>query len=204
MRQMAKLECRILPILIDDVSPPASISHIKYANFKNWQLKEHYLEALQELLVSLEIKTHYSSSVELVLFQKNLHHLMTMMKFASSASQLYFQIERLWFSIFKRDPRETEFWLGETVYKTLEIDKFVESYQVFEKETADLKQNPEKIHKVLELCKTLENDYSFLLSSGTATPQSYYERIWKGEDSANELSALLYSITLELKGIVLP
>jgi hypothetical protein len=201
MKQMDKKGCHILPVLIDDVSPPSSISHIKYADFKNWKLKESYIQSLKELLIPLDVKAHYSSSVELLFFQKHLNYVTKLMAFASSASQTYFQLERLWFCLFKRDSFDARSWLYDTVTKTWDVEGLKQICHVFENEVAVLDSNAEKIQKVLDLCKLIENDYFFLISN-TESDDAYYEKIWKAENSANELSAILYSIILELQGVM--
>jgi hypothetical protein len=202
MRQMDKRGCRILPVLIDNVSPPSSISHIRYADFNNWELKEYYLQALQELLISLDLKPQYSSSTELHSFQKHLNHIVKIMAFSNSASQTYFQLERISFN-FRRQRGGTRHWFDESVSKTWDFEGFKQAFQALNDEFAALGSNSEKIRKVLDLCKTIENDYSFLIGGSDDTTDAYYERIWKAEISANELSAMLYSIILELQGMIL-
>lgn len=202
MRQLDKLGCRILPVLIDDTRPPSTVAHIKYADFRKWEAKESYLEALQELLNALEIKAHYATSAELRFFQQHLPHLMKITSVANTAIQLYFQMERLWFALFNLQPFEAAYWFFRSVSKTWDKEGFQESCRILREGRSGIGSEQDKLDKVLELCKEIEDDYSFW---NNYTPRCkedkeyFYQRIRRGEENSRNLSAFLYSIILELQ-----
>ena len=201
MRQMNKAGCSILPILLDDVSPPSSISHIKYANFKRWELKESYLTSLQELLESLEIRTHCSSSAELRFFQNNMHHLMMILRFSSTASQTYFQLERLYHYFFNRQYSTARWWVHETVNKTWELNKFMNTCQALEDEKNDIALDSEKLDKFFTLCRAIKDDYMFLDKSCDSS-DLYYKRVLRAEVCATELTMFITSVMIELQSML--
>ncbi|HYG61070.1 MAG TPA: toll/interleukin-1 receptor domain-containing protein [Thermoanaerobaculia bacterium] len=55
-RAMGEEKLRILPILIEDLTLPPGISHLKYANFLEWNHSERFFQAFNELLQALGIK----------------------------------------------------------------------------------------------------------------------------------------------------
>ena len=55
-KQLSSRGCKILPVLIDDVPLPASVAHVKYADLRNWTLKEAYAEGVLGLLSALGLE----------------------------------------------------------------------------------------------------------------------------------------------------
>jgi len=206
MRQMANLGCRILPILIGNVSPPPNIAHIKYTKFKNWKVKENYQKAFQELLTSLDIKTDYTSSIELAILEKHLNDFIKIEDLVRSAYQTFSQINKYWELKYNTDHNATFQWLIDTISKEWDISNFKQGRQAFEMELSGLGSPAEKIQKILNLSNTLENDYLFFLSfpSLSAIPEKiYFDRIWKSQLTAIELLDFITLVLKELEGYTL-
>lgn len=55
MRTASEEGLRILPVLIEDVDIPTGVSHIKYADFRNWENTEFYFKSLSVLFLGLGI-----------------------------------------------------------------------------------------------------------------------------------------------------
>jgi hypothetical protein len=208
-RQLSNQGCTILPALIDDVTPPASISHIKYADFRKWEVKESYFESLREMLVALGVHSQYATSGQLRFYLQHLPELVKVKETADRALQLYFQLERLWFSLFEIHS-DTQFkisrlnnfayWFYESVNKTVKIADFLDSV---EKLTSDEK-NISSSNKVLVLSQKVKDDLLYFSKLPTYDTHEVYQRVWKAEESARELSALITSIFLELNSVVIP
>lgn len=62
--------CRILPVLIEETELPISIMHIKYADFKDWEVHDYFLKSVKNLFVALGVKPKVSSKED-VLFVVN-------------------------------------------------------------------------------------------------------------------------------------
>jgi hypothetical protein len=55
MREKGSRGFRIFPVLIDELELPASILHIKYADFRSWRVSQTYREKCLELLEAMNI-----------------------------------------------------------------------------------------------------------------------------------------------------
>lgn len=200
MRQLNQAGCRILPLLIDDVTPPSSVAHIKYADFRSWQVKEGYLAGLQELVTALELTASYATSGEIVFFQKHLAHLTKINTLASEAAQLYFQLERLWFYLFDRGNSiiGPSHWFFETKGKTFQSSEFDASVALFEAAIPSL-LNADKIKQVVSCARKVRDDISFWDLEETPPPDAIYSHIRKAEERARELAATILSIMLEIQ-----
>ena len=49
----------------DRTPPPSSLAHTKYADFRTWQAKDSYYQALPILIEALGISSSFASSEEL-------------------------------------------------------------------------------------------------------------------------------------------
>lgn len=204
MRQLNNQGCTILPALIDEVTPPASISHIKYADFRKWEVKESYFESLKELLVAFGIHSQHTTSGQLRFFLQHLPELVKVKEMADRALQLYFQLERLWFSLFRPEGKvnlgDFNHWFDESARKTLNIQDFAHSVEGLQTLSSDEKHTSNS-DKVLELSKKVRDDILYFSDLSTNDTKEVYQRIWMAEESARELSALITSIFLELNSV---
>jgi len=211
MRQLSNQGCTILPALIDEVTPPASISHIKYADFRKWEVKESYFESLKELLVALGVHSQYVTSGQLRFYLQHLPELVKVKETADRALQLFFQLERLWFSLFEINV-DTQFkvsrlkdfawWFHESVQKTVKIADFLDSLESLQTWTGDEKNTSS--NEVLVLSERVKQDLLYFSNLPTKDTHEVYQRVWKAEENAWELSALITSIFLELNSVVVP
>ncbi len=202
MRQLKNQGCLILPLLIDQVNPPSSVTHIKYADFRKWKVKEFYFEALQELLMALGITAQYATSTELAFFLRHLSEVGQIKETADTLAQVYFQLERIWFSALKKDPFDLSWWFYETVTKTLAISEFDTACRVLNEEMGNISQSGERSQQILELCKVIRDDYTFFNGSTSDNPQVVYKRLGAAEKNAYNLSSLIASTLLELQNMI--
>jgi len=186
-RQLDQRGGTLLPILIDNVEPPASIIHIKYADFRNWQVKESYLHAFRELMIALDIKADYVGSSELKMFRAHLPTLVTIKAMADSASQIYFQLERLVFVSPYNSASDLSYWYAETVRKKWSIDTWRKAHKVLEDENSRLGSKSKKVRQVVELCKAIEDDYSYFFPTGN--DNGYLPRINLAKENVDKISA---------------
>jgi TIR domain-containing protein len=204
-RQIDQKGCLILPVLLDSVEPPASIAHIKYADFRNWQVKEPYFEAVRGLVNALGIKAEFSSSAELHMFQLHLSTLVTIKAMADVVSELYFQLERLFFVPPYDSPSDLSYWYAESVRKTWSIDAWRRAYKILEDEISRLGSSSERVGQVVKLCKVIENDYSYFLeqiaSKNPSDKRSYHSRIDLAKDNADKVSAKVYEVIMEINSL---
>jgi hypothetical protein len=204
-RQLDQKGCVILPLLLDGVEPPVSIAHIKYADFRNWQVKESYLEAVRGLLNALDIKAEFSSSSELHMFQRHLSALVTIKAMADVISELYFQLERLFFVPPYDSPSDLSYWYAESVRKTWNIDTWRGAYKLFEDDISGLGSKSERVEQVVKLCKVVEDDYSYfneqIAPKRPSDRRIYYSRIDLAKENADKVSAKVYEVVLEINSL---
>lgn len=202
-RQLDQRGCILLPILIDDVEPPASITHIRYADFRNWQVKQSYLHAFRELMIALGIKAEYVGSAELQMFRAHLSTLVTIKAMADAASQLYFQLERLFFVPPYDSGDALSYWYGETVSKTWSIDAWRKAYKVLEEGSSRLGSETKRVSQVVKLSKAIERDYAYFdpLKSRKGSDNDFHSRIDLAKKNADKLSAKVYEIILEINSV---
>lgn len=202
-KQLDKKGCLILPVLLDSIELPASIAHIKYADFRNWQVKESYLHAIQEVLVALDIKTEYVGPSELQMFRAHLPTLVTLKAMADAASQLYFQLERIFFVPPYNSIDAISYWYAETIDKTWSIDSWQDAYKVLEGKSLKLGSKAKNVDKVIKLCKLIEDDYVYFYTktSRNINKKDYHPRIDLAKKNADELSAKIYEIILEIDSL---
>ncbi|HYX71271.1 MAG TPA: toll/interleukin-1 receptor domain-containing protein [Nitrososphaera sp.] len=203
MRQLNEQGCLILPVLIDRISPPASLAHIKYADFRKWKVKEFYYEAFKELLIALDIEPHYATSIEIKFFLQYLSDIEKVKRMADTASETYFQLERLWFSLFKREPLYLGLWFYETTTKTWNIRGFFVAYRTLRRVSKSTMSNQGRIKEMLDLCKSIRGDYFFLKRLTDENPIEVYKRLRQAEIRAKTLSSLIASTLLELQSVVI-
>ena len=201
MRQLDKKGCLILPLLLEDVPPPSSIVHLKYADFRSWQVKEAYLKAFQELLESINLKAEYLTTSELHFLQHHFTELIKTKEVADTACQLFFQLERLYF-LLNRDAWEVQRWFIDTMNHSRNGIPLEEAVSILK---ADFHNNSSahKLSRLLELCEKVISDYSFMGSS-SSDESLVYQRTWSAENNAQELSAFVLSIILELQNVPVP
>jgi TIR domain len=209
MKQLGKQGCMILPCLIDNVSPPPSISHIKYADFRAWDIKESYLRSLREVVVALDIETYYTTSGELRFLQGNLQLLIKIKSVADTAAQMYFQLEKLWFSLFRMEPYDLAHYFRKSAIKTLNRREFLEAYKSFKDGRAILDQNAKNIDQILEMCNVLDEDFVFFDAISPShqyndvEKNQIYMRLWEAEPHAMKLSAIINSTLLEMQNVII-
>lgn len=56
VRQKEREGYKILPLRIDDIDVPAGVRHLRWADFRNWQLVERYFMSLKDLLTAVGYK----------------------------------------------------------------------------------------------------------------------------------------------------
>lgn len=72
MRQNSGSGCAILPVKIDDSRLPASLQHIKYADFTHWQDNRSYVSSFRQLAEALGLQLRAPGTAELRFFLS--HH----------------------------------------------------------------------------------------------------------------------------------
>jgi len=201
MRQLDNKGCHILPVLIDDVAPPASVAHVKYADFRHWEIKESYLQALQDLLTALAVEPSYASSAELRFLRQNLSELVKLLLVANTAMQEYHRLGEDWFEAFNGEPSNLARWLQFRVQRLWDWQGFLEAYRVFQEGYASIDTGADKISQVLSLCDRLQDDVSYWIGHRYKNDDKEVagDMLWFQEGTARRLFALLYSMILELQ-----
>ena len=94
------------------------MAHIRYADLRNWSLKEVYAEGVRDLLVALGIEPlQVAGLLDLAVFLRCYSELIRLKAFADSMAQICFQLERLWFYLFKGDVGDLRLWFNESARK---------------------------------------------------------------------------------------
>ena len=171
--------------------------------FETGKSKSSYLYAIQEVLVALDIKPEYIGSSELQMFRAHLSTLVTLKAMADAVSQIYLQIERLFFVPPYNSVAGIWSWYVETVHKTWSIDLWQKAYKVFEKESIRLGSKTKSVGKVIQLCKLIKDDYEYFYTktSRIINEKEYYRRIDLAKKNADDLSAKVYEIILEVDSL---
>lgn len=208
-RQMQARGCRILPILIEDVSIPASLTHIKYADFRNWSLKEVYTEGVLNILAALGIEPlQVAGSSDLAVFFQCISELILVKAFADSMTQVCFQLERLWFYLFKQNPSELSWWFFESANKEphlnepkvgsawAEIKARFNAYKIAPGTQWEELQN--RYSKVITDWQYFYDAPKYHSTISTDQGEEVYKRIWRAEVNANDLSAAIGAILVEM------
>jgi hypothetical protein len=68
---------RILPVLIEKVTLPVGISHIKYADFTNWEFSEQFYAGFNDLLNAFELKGRDTVAGDISLVLENFTQFVT-------------------------------------------------------------------------------------------------------------------------------
>jgi hypothetical protein len=201
-RQMTQKGCRVLPVLIDNVDLPSSISHLKYADFRNWTLREAYFQTLRDLLGVLGTDLlSQASSQEAKFFLRHLGNLLRIKAFADSVSQVYFQIERLWFYLFKEQPGKAVWWFEETVRKSCGYAEYVGSWEAIAEDPLVLAlSNSKHWEKLSTLYLKVRQEFEYFKGpANKESPDDIYQHIHKAEENADQLSAEILAIVLEVR-----
>jgi TIR domain len=71
MRQLSDANIKILPILIDDICPPSSVGHLRYADFRGWKDMNVYRKAVSDLLIGIGVTRKTLGREDLVWYGRN-------------------------------------------------------------------------------------------------------------------------------------
>lgn len=195
-KQLANRGCRVLPVLLEDVELPVSLSHIKYCDFRRWKMRDQYSESLQQLLLSLDIRADWPAETA------NLHGYATavagLSKLAAAAAYLtglYFQLERAGFEKGKWQESATRHGLNETLRKEPDLDWFSrESHAWLEDLRAKYGVSLLRQEALRSAYEVVTEDFGFCQEHRVP-----YERIRRAEQNARELEAIVHSLLLEVE-----
>ena len=144
------------------------------------------------------------SEEDLQFLQRHLVSLIEIKRFADSFDQLCFQMERLWFSLFRRSRSEAFSWFDECAFKTLNIRKFGAAYRDIKESSKAEKINSARIEQILAAADSINDCYNALaggtkLTDADREGQAYYRHTLDGEKIAIALSGHIYSVVEDMQ-----
>lgn len=197
VRSLSGQGCRILPLRIDGSTLPASVAHIRAANFRRWRDDDAYLAAFRQLRSALSLSAKATVDAERHVARSYLTELLAAKELADTVAQLLFQLERLWFAIF-RDRctalMDATYWFWESAQKRAPIANARIAREVLSRtiQSTDTGNMP-SVEKLLEELKRLESNYVYFSDTPRDQHEAFYRRIWEAEDQARATSAMLRS-----------
>ena len=210
VRQLSQQGCKILPVLVEDVELPSGLSHIRYADLRNWDLKEAYLDGLREILAAIGVLLNSSAtSAEIRAFRSCTPAILRLRGFADAWAQFCFQLERLWFYLFDRRWDELHSWVGDTVVKGPSFADRGSHWDAVAQVFHGVSGARPRFEELESRYRLVESDYDELANPGhphsgfkAAVESGHVSRyLSSAEDHAHQLSALLMSILIEISSV---
>jgi TIR domain len=90
IKRIGQIDYKIFPALIEKIDLPVGIQHIKYADFRNWELGEPFFSGLREVMTSLGISPEIPGEGGLafsIVFAPRLQTYETLFRMFSSEAQ---------------------------------------------------------------------------------------------------------------------
>jgi hypothetical protein len=192
----------IIPLRIDQSPLPVGVVHVRAVDFTQWRKATEFAKAFQSLAMALGLeKAERLEFLENQIALSMYPELVASKECADGLVQLYFQLERLWFYLFERGfgrQSEARHWFTESARKSIAMGP-VRLLATQLQRVSDLARTT-RLHNVYEALMKLEADHEYFdgVSSGPDDDDVlFYERIWKAEDYARAISAMIRALIID-------